>query len=66
MRQQPVDPAFQLDAVWINTKDKNRAEALGFTIVDVATVISTHLTELTRKNAYKLIGRQEITKLLDS
>lgn len=59
------EPAFNLDALWINPKDKNRAEALGFTIVDIATVISTHLTELIRKNAHKLIGRQEITKLLD-
>jgi flagellar biosynthesis protein FlhA len=59
------EPAFNLDAVWINPNDKNRAEALGFTIVDIATVISTHLTELIRKNSYKLIGRQEITKLLD-
>jgi flagellar biosynthesis protein FlhA len=59
------EPAFNLDALWINPKDKNRAEALGFTIVDTATVISTHLTELIRKNAHKLIGRQEITKLLD-
>ncbi len=59
------EPAFNLDAVWINPNDKNRAEALGFTIVDTATVISTHLTELIRKNAHKLIGRQEVGKLLD-
>lgn len=59
------EPAFGLDAVWITPRDKNRAEALGYTVVDVATVISTHLTELINKNAHKLIGRQEVSKLLD-
>ncbi len=59
------EPAFGLDAVWITPKDKNRAEALGFTVVDVATVISTHLTELIRKNSHKIIGREEVRKLLD-
>lgn len=59
------EPAFGLDAIWIQPKDKNRAEAIGFTVVDVATVISTHLTELIRRNCYKLIGRQEVSKLLD-
>jgi flagellar biosynthesis protein FlhA len=60
------EPAFGLDAIWITTKNKETAELLGYTVVDIPTVIATHLTELVRKHAHELIGRQEVTALLDN
>jgi flagellar biosynthesis protein FlhA len=58
------DPAFSLPAVWIAPPDRARAEALGLTIVDPPSVLTTHLSELLRRNAYELMGRQEAQELL--
>jgi flagellar biosynthesis protein FlhA len=60
------EPAFGLDALWISQKNKESAELVGYTVVDIPTVIATHLTELVRKHAYELLGRQEVTTLLDN
>jgi flagellar biosynthesis protein FlhA len=58
------DPAFGLPAVWVVGSDRARAEAAGLTLVDPPSVVTTHLTELLRKNAHELVGRQEVQELL--
>jgi len=60
------EPAFGLDAIWISPERKERATYAGYTVVDLSTVIATHLTELIRLNAHDLLGRQELQTLLDS
>lgn len=60
------EPAFGLDALWINKKDKDDAEVAGYTVVDLPTVIATHLTELLKTNSSELIGRQEASSLIDN
>lgn len=60
------EPAFGLDALWITAVDKERAQFAGYTVVDLATVITTHLTELVRGNMHELLGRQETQHLLDT
>jgi flagellar biosynthesis protein FlhA len=60
-----LDPTFGMPAVWIALRDKEMAEALGYTVVDHATIVATHLGELLRSNAHKLLGRQEVAHLLD-
>jgi flagellar biosynthesis protein FlhA len=59
------EPAFGLDALWINAAERERAQLAGYTVVDPATVIITHLTELIRRHAHELLGRQEVQTLLD-
>ncbi|MEW6056949.1 MAG: flagellar biosynthesis protein FlhA [Bdellovibrionota bacterium] len=60
-----VEPAFGLSAIWITTKQKEQAQYLGYTVVDLSTVIATHLTELIRKHAHELLGRQELQNLIE-
>lgn len=60
-----VEPAFGLPAVWIDKKQKDKAEMLGYTIVDPTTVIVTHLSEILKASSYELLGRQEVKKLID-
>ncbi|RMG42251.1 MAG: flagellar biosynthesis protein FlhA [Candidatus Dadabacteria bacterium] len=60
------EPAFGLDALWIKESDKERAQFAGYTVVDPSTVITTHLTELIRKNMHELLGRQEVQHLIDT
>ncbi len=60
-----VEPAFGLAALWITQKQKEQAQYLGYTAVDLSTVIATHLTELIRKHSHELLGRQELQNLLD-
>ena len=60
------EPVFNLDAYWIAEKDREVYLAEGFTVVDHATVIATHLTELVRNNAHELLTRQETQKLIDN
>jgi len=59
------EPAFGLPSKWIRDTEKDRAQTAGYTVVDTATVIATHITEVIRKYAYDLVGRQEVQKLLD-
>jgi flagellar biosynthesis protein FlhA len=58
------DPAFGLPSVWIPPGERARAEAQGLTLVDAASVVTTHLSELLRRNAHDLLGRQETQDLL--
>ncbi len=60
-----TDPSFGMPAIWIYPRDREMAEALGYPVVDHAVVIATHLGELVRARAYKLLGRQEAQHLLD-
>ncbi len=59
------DPAFGLDAVWIHPSQKDRAQALGYTVVDVSTVIATHLSELMKQHAHELLGYEDVQQMLD-
>jgi flagellar biosynthesis protein FlhA len=60
-----VEPAFGLPAIWITQKQKEQAQLAGYTVVDISTVIATHFTELVRKHAHEMLGRQELQQLLD-
>jgi len=60
-----VDPAFGLDAVWIRPEQREHAQTLGYTVVDAATVVATHLSQLLTTNAYQLLGYEEVQQLLD-
>lgn len=59
------EPAFNLDAMWINEKDRDAADLQGFTIIEPLTVIATHLKEIIYSHASELLGRQEVKKLLE-
>lgn len=61
-----TEPAFGLPAVWITEQQRDRAEMLGYTVVDCPSVIATHLTEVIKKYAHELTGRQEVQTLLDN
>lgn len=59
------DPTFGLPAIWIAERNLPEAEQLGLTVVEGPAVITTHLLEVLRKNAYRLLDRQEVKKLVD-
>ena len=60
-----VDPAFGLPAVWIDASQRDEAQVAGYTVVDAATVIATHLNHLMGVHASKLLGRAEVQQMLD-
>ncbi|WP_117233432.1 flagellar biosynthesis protein FlhA [Vibrio maerlii] len=60
-----IDPAFGLEAVWIKEDQREHAQALGYTVVDSATVLATHLSQLLTNNASQLIGHEEVQNLLE-
>lgn len=60
------EPAFGLDAIWINPANKEQAEVAGYTVVDLPTVMATHLTEIVRSHAHELLGRQEASALIEN
>ena len=59
------EPAFGLPAWWVPPAGRDAAEAAGFTVVDASTVMVTHLTEVIKRHAHELLGRQETKELLD-
>jgi flagellar biosynthesis protein FlhA len=61
-----TEPAFGLPAIWITEQQRDRAEMLGYTVVDSPSIIATHLTEIVKKYAHELTGRQEVQVLLDN
>lgn len=61
-----VEPAFGLPAKWIEESEREKAEIFGYTVVDASSVISTHLTEIVKRHAHELIGRQEVKVLVDN
>jgi flagellar biosynthesis protein FlhA len=60
------EPAFGLDALWISPSRKEDAEIAGYTVVDLPTVMATHLTEIVRSHAHELLGRQEASTLIEN
>ncbi len=63
--EETVEPAFGLPARWIVGNDRAAAEARGYTVVDAATVVATHVSELLRRNCHELLGRREVQDILD-
>ncbi|MDP4093815.1 MAG: flagellar biosynthesis protein FlhA [Bacillota bacterium] len=61
-----TEPAFGLPAMWVNESQRDRAEMLGYTVVDPPSIIATHLTEIIKKHANELTGRQEVQTLIDN
>ncbi len=60
-----TDPAFGLEAVWIAPEQREHAQTLGYTVVDPATVVATHISQLLTNNAAQLLGHEEVQNLLD-
>ena len=60
------DPAFGMDAVWVNSKNRAEAEKFGLSIIEAGAVITTHLIEIIKRNAYKLLDRQMVKKLIEN
>ncbi|MDX1806921.1 MAG: flagellar biosynthesis protein FlhA [Paenisporosarcina sp.] len=63
---QTVEPAFGMPALWVNEEMKEEAELAGYAIVDPPSVVSTHLTEVIKRHAHELIGRQEVKSLVEN
>jgi len=61
-----TEPVFGLPATWILTNERENAEIMGYTVVESATVLTTHLTELLRRNSDKLLTRQDVRQLIDN
>ncbi len=61
-----IEPVFGLKAIWIKTDVRDLAESRGYTVVDCPTIIATHLTEIIKRHADEILGRQEVQKLIDS
>ncbi len=61
-----IEPAFGLPALWIEEKDKDYAEANGYTVVSPSAVVSTHLTEIIKKNASEILSRSDVQQLIDN
>ncbi len=59
------DPAFGLDAIWINASLKEQAQTLGYTVVDASTVVATHLNQILQEHTHELLGHEDVQKLLD-
>jgi flagellar biosynthesis protein FlhA len=60
-----TDPAFGLEAVWIMESQREHAQALGYTVVDSATVLATHLSQILTNSASQLLGHEEVQNLLE-
>ena len=64
--ERTVDPTFGLPAVWISEENRDRAERVGYTVVDPPAIIATHLTEVIKKHAAEILGRQEVQGIMDA
>ena len=60
------EPTFNMDALWIRPSQKEEAEFAGYTVVDLPTVMATHLTETLKSHAAEILGRQEVSSLVDN
>jgi len=60
-----IEPAFGMPALWIDELTKEEAELYGYVIIDPPSVVSTHLTEVIKRHAHELIGREEVKSLVD-
>ncbi|MED1666663.1 flagellar biosynthesis protein FlhA [Brevibacillus laterosporus] len=61
-----MEPAFGLPALWVSEENKEMAELSGYTVVDPPSVVATHLTEIIKRHAHELLGRQETRALIDN
>lgn len=61
-----IEPAFGLPAVWVSEDQKERAEMLGYTVVDPPSIVATHLTEVVKEHSHELLGRQDVQKLVNN
>jgi len=61
-----TEPAFGLPAIWITEDKKERAQIAGYTVVDAATVMATHINEMIKRYGHELLGRQEVQQLLEN
>lgn len=59
------DPAFGLEALWIDGSQRDQAQTMGYTVVDPSTVVATHLSQIIQTHAHELLGHEEVQKLLD-
>ena len=59
------DPAFGLDAVWIESSVRDQAQTLGYTVVDASTVVATHINQLLLKHTHELLGHDDVQQMLD-
>jgi flagellar biosynthesis protein FlhA len=60
------EPAFNLPALWIPASRKEEAQFAGYSVVDLSTVVATHLTEVIKSHAAEILGRQQVQRLLDN
>src|SRR6056297_1248861 len=60
------DPTFGMDAIWVSGKNKSQAEKYGLSVIEAGAVITTHLMEVLKKNAHKLVDRQMVQRLIDN
>lgn len=60
------DPTFGLPALWIPEEQRDRAERAGYTVVDAPSIVATHLTEIIKRHASEILGRQEVQAILDA
>ncbi|MEX2600495.1 MAG: flagellar biosynthesis protein FlhA [Balneolaceae bacterium] len=60
------DPTFGMDAIWVSGKNRSQAEKYGLSVIESGAVITTHLKEVLKKNAYKLVDRQMVKRLVDN
>jgi flagellar biosynthesis protein FlhA len=61
-----TDPAFGLDALWIDSAMRDQAQTMGYTVVDASTVVATHLSEVLHSHAHELLGHEEVQHLMDT
>ncbi|HPU62783.1 MAG TPA: flagellar biosynthesis protein FlhA [Mobilitalea sp.] len=61
-----LEPSFKLPAIWITESQRERAESLGYTVVDPPSIIATHLTEVIKRHLHELLTRQDVQKLIDN
>jgi len=64
--EKTTDPTFGLPAVWISEDNRERAERVGYTVVDPPSIIATHLTEIIKRHAAEILGRQEVQAIVDT
>ncbi len=64
--EKTTDPTFGLPAIWIADDNRERAERAGYTVVDPPSIIATHLTELIKRHASEILGRQEVQSIVDT
>jgi len=63
--EKTTEPAYGLEAVWIDSDDVDKAQTQGYTVADSSTVIATHISKILQENAHELLGRDEVQQIID-